>query len=790
MNRIIRFILILVVIAAAVVLAGVVALYMLVDDKHIENTFARLTKEAFGTNIELSRHVTFSRFPELIVNLPATEFRDPATGDVRASLDSATLHVALWSLPLGAVNITQAEVTGLVGALTLAAPTAGELSSALMKAINFPGSLRVKNITFNNATFDVTTGAEATPAHWKLSNVTLRLDVLSPEMTSGFDLTGSFASLPALKALPAPETTAELQKEATTAKSAESAGFNQSAEDTPPATESSKTSSPAATETPSKTPPQTQAAPAEVPTAPVKTDSPSVSLLKLFVSPTYAAQATPALPEQTSPATQFAHDFSHFALGASGTFSATGTVELSTSEKTVNIDQLKFSADVEKNGHRFNIVTAAQTLRLTDNSVTGTNVNTSVSEPQAAMGDLHFGAVDFRLIGARLQSPEMRIAYSKKDGERITTYEAASNVDADIVKRVAKLENLTSRITITGDASLPQDFTVEASGSVSINFSDKTAQASLSGNLAGTPFSFTGSAAHTSLPELQGSLMLSNLNLQSLPRFQNFDWMRVADFEGELLVGQITAGNLTTSQVKSRLSVRDGSASLTDLVVNAAGGRLLGKATIKNGAWTLRGDLDSVNIEKLLGSLGSAPLLSGITNGSVTASGTGTDPATITARGTMRLMRGAYKGLNARAVRDFIAGRGKKENVTVAGAWTEIDDAIATWALENRTLTLSGLTARSAHQKTAGDFKVNLDSGDIDGAAQMTFTPSGGIPSIAVNATIAGKVTAPEWLFDYGTARQNLLRAQGRPLVKEKEKNAMRRKAEDLWQSVKDFFRF
>ena len=152
----------------------------------------------------------------------------------------------------------------------------------------------------------------------------------------------------------------------------------------------------------------------------------------------------------------------------------------------------------------------------------------------------------------------------------------------------------------------------------------------------------------------------------------------------------------------------------------------------------------------------------------------------------MRLLRGAYKGLNARAVRDFVAGRGKEATITQAGAWTEIDEASGKLMLADQTLTVSDFVSRSVFQRTNADFTVALTAGTIEGTSQTTFAPSGGIPAVRLTGKFTGKAATPVWTFDYDDARKNLLRAQGRPMVKERPREDKR----SMWQSVKDFFRF
>lgn len=763
MSRIVRVLLFVAAAVAALILAAAVALFTLLDTKSVEATFARLTQSAFGTEAKLAGHVSLARFPALVVTIPPTTFVDPATQEEKARIGSAKLRISLWSLPLGAVNIAEAEVTGLTTKLHLTAPTTEALAEAFTQAVSFPDNVRVKNITFHDTALTVTAGKDDTFRRWSLSGIELKLDTLSPEMTTDFDVTGTFDTHADALSVPAVETPVD-----TPAASPASA-------EEPAAVDKQE---PAPTEEPA-------AAPAETPAA-----VPTVSWTNFFVTDALAAENLPAQPApETTPTTvsPFAQELTLLTQGAAGSFSATGNVTLSASDKTVALEKLKFSADLTKDGHHYSVVSAADALTVTTGQVAGTNVNVSLSEPETASGDINLGAVDFRLIGNRLQSPEMRLATSDTEGDKVTSYEASASVDADLTARRAQLENLAARITVTGDKSLPQDFTAQASGFMNLDFAADKAQVGLSGTFAGAPLSFNGTVSDLKAPKAAGELMISAVDFNAVPHFKSLAWMKAVDFTGELRIGQVKSGPFTASQVHSRMAVTDGVVSLKDVIVNVADGRLLGEARMTNDAhWTMAGHLDGINLEKLFTSFAGTPVLTGVASGNFTADGSGLDPQSVKAEGNVRLLRGAYKGLNARAVRDFVAGRGKEATITQAGAWTEIDEAAGKLALADQTLTVSGFVSRSVYQRTNADFTVALTTGAINGTSQTTFAPSGGIPAVRLTGQLTGQAAAPVWTFDYDEARKHLLRAQGRPMVKERPKDDKR----SMWQSVKDFFRF
>ena len=247
MSRIVRVLLFVAAAVAALILAAAVALFTLLDTKSVEAAFSRLTHDAFGTEAKLAGRVSLARFPALVVTIPPTTFVDPATQEEKARIASAQLRISLWSLPLGAVNIAAADVDGLTTKLHLASPTTESLAQALTQAVNFPDNVRIKNITFRDTALDVTASADATFRRWSLSGIELKLDALSPEMTTGFDVTGTFTTGTDAATAAVPEVPVETPAPAAT----DSTGPTEATEPAPTAAEAAPAS---ATEPISETP--------------------------------------------------------------------------------------------------------------------------------------------------------------------------------------------------------------------------------------------------------------------------------------------------------------------------------------------------------------------------------------------------------------------------------------------------------------------------------------------------------------------------------------------------------
>lgn len=358
------------------------------------------------------------------------------------------------------------------------------------------------------------------------------------------------------------------------------------------------------------------------------------------------------------------------------------------------------------------------------------------------------GAVEFKLAAARLVSPEMRASYTEAAGEKFTAYEVSSSVDAELLTKKAQLENLTARITVTGDAALPADFSAQVSGFMNVDIPADTAQAGLSGTFAGAPFSFNGTATGITHPRFKGELMLGNIELKAVPRFQSLAWLKLADFDGELRIGQIAAGGFTASQLHSRLNLAEGVVHLSRVIVNAADGRLLGEAKLTSEAdWVMAGKLDGLNLEKLFTSVGGKPVLTGIVNGTFDVKGVGLDTETYEGTSQVRLLRGSYNGISARSVRDVVAGRVKEAAVTAPDAKTAIDEAGCSLALKDHVIEASNFVSRSVFARTNADFSVDIAAGTITGKALTMFAPGNGIPAVRINAELSGKAASPVWTF-------------------------------------------
>ncbi len=480
-----------------------------------------------------------------------------------------------------------------------------------------------------------------------------------------------------------------------------------------------------------------------------------------------------------------------------GLVSATGTLELSTANRYVMLEHLNFSAEVFYDAVQTTAVATADLVRFKGEELSGMNAEVTLSRPQQASGDIHIGAVDFRLRPGVFESPEMRVAHSLVQEGRTSTLEATSTVRADLKAGKADFDSFSARVTVTGDKTLPEGFEASLSGFVHADLASREAEVGLSGSFAAAPVSYNGTIALLGVPRFRGELMVGELNTARLPALQNLDWMRMIDFAGGLRIGNIVSGPFAATQLHAQLSVGEGLAQFSDLIVNLAQGRVLGGLQVTDaGEWLFKGRIDGVNLDQLLMGLGATPLVSGVANGDIALTGSRLEAERFSASASLNVLRGAYHGIDLEAARRVVIRTGKEEDITRQGAKTTFDEAAAQVSIRGGRLTIADISARSVYLKSAGEAHVDLGTGAIEGKLRSTFAPMHGEPSIHLLATLSGPGLAPVWTFDWQQASQALSRAQGRPLLKSPaRKGASQGETKEeaprsIWQSVRDFFKF
>ena len=825
--RIARLVLALVVLIFVLAVAAVGTLFYVLDEKAVKETIDTYAKEALNASVEYGGPIELKHLTSLHVQIPSLRFVDIESGEAIGSIAGAQAEVALWSSLLGAVNVKTIAIDGAQFSLSVPRASGDALFEEAFGSVRFPENLRVSNFRLNNAQIALTTGSAESARQWKISALTLSSGRFSPEMNTPFEMSAHFEAVgndgqpqtpavesyvpatPAAEPTPVEEAPVNPFEESTLTPPTEPAASPQSevpqdfvAEPAPadqapaaatvPETEASagepttpaeptdelpaETTSPAAETSPEAqdTSSEQQPAPAtEEPASESATTAWNIRLIK-------DAHAQETLAETG----QIFVSFDPSTLA--GDLSAKGILTISVTDRYVMVEDISFAGELSNKGSAWTTVAKADRVRFKGSEVSGSNLSASLSKPDDTTGDIHLGAVDFRVRPGIIESPEMRFSRTEERGSRVNTFEVASSVRADFVKKTADLDNLIARVSITGDAALPTDFNASVSGFIKADWNENTAQVGLSGDFAGAPISFNGTVRRTAgVPELEGELMIGEINRDTLPGEEMLAWMRHFDFSGAVRVGRIAVAGITGTQLSGTLAVKNGRAVVDSLVVNTAEGRLFGTFELaEDTSWLFNGRIDGIALDKFIAPVAGASPVAGVANGDLTISGKGFAAENLAGTSKLRVLRPSYLGLDAAAVRNHLVTNAETALITRQGARTDLDEATLSLTLNGNALSLKDIVARSVYIRARADAQLDLATGTLDGNSSINFAPQQGVPSIHLTAVFNGKSAAPAWSFDWQKSSEALRRAQGKPIVPSKKEE------KSIWQSVKEFFSF
>lgn len=825
--RIARLVLALVVLIFVLAVAAVGTLFYVLDEKAVKETIDTYAKEALNASVEYGGPIELKHLTSLHVQIPSLRFVDIESGEAIGSIAGAQAEVALWSSLLGAVNVKTIAIDGAQFSLSVPRASGDALFEEAFGSVRFPENLRVSNFRLNNAQIALTTGSAESARQWKISALTLSSGRFSPEMNTPFEMSAHFEAVgndgqpqtpavessvpttPAAEPAPVEKAPVDPVEESTLTPPTEPAASPQSevpqdfVAEPAPADQASAAATVPETEA-SAGEPTTPAEPTDEP--PAETTAPAAETSPEAQDTSSEKQPAPATEEPASESATTAWNIrlikdahaqetlaetgqifvSFDPSTLAGDLSAKGILTISVTDRYVMVEDVSFASELSNKGSAWTTVAKADRVRFKGSEVSGSNLSASLSKPDDTTGDIHLGAVDFRVRPGIIESPEMRFSRTEERGSRVNTFEVASSVRADFVKKTADLDNLIARVSITGDAALPTDFNASVSGFIKADWNENTAQVGLSGDFAGAPISFNGTVRRTAgVPELEGELMIGEINRDTLPGEEMLAWMRHFDFSGAVRVGRIAVAGITGTQLSGTLSVKNGRAVVDSLVVNTAEGRLFGTFELaEDTSWLFNGRIDGIALDKFIAPVAGASPVAGVANGDLTISGKGFAAENLAGTSKLRVLRPSYLGLDAAAVRNHLVTNAETALITRQGARTDLDEATLSLTLNGNALSLKDIVARSVYIRARADAQLDLATGTLDGNSSINFAPQQGIPSIHLTAVFNGKSAAPAWSFDWQKSSEALRRAQGKPIVPSKKEE------KSIWQSVKEFFSF
>ncbi len=178
------------------------ALFYFVNADSVKASFVDIAHKSIGAKAVITGPIAIQRLPKLTISIPQVEFLSDADNSRIASVEAIRTEVSLWSLPLGAIGLRNTEISGLKTAFYLEDWVGDEAFKATAAKVSFPSDVRIREVSFTNASLDVFHARGETAPFAKLTSVEARLGELSPELETALTVSLSFtegASASAIK---------------------------------------------------------------------------------------------------------------------------------------------------------------------------------------------------------------------------------------------------------------------------------------------------------------------------------------------------------------------------------------------------------------------------------------------------------------------------------------------------------------------------------------------------------------------------------------------------------------
>ncbi len=771
MLRIIRAILIVLTTVTVAISAGICTVVYRLNNGAAEEAIERVSREAFGATAKLAGPVTVKPFPQLVVHIPAVRFVDPQSGRQMGSIESARLNVAMWSLPLGAIRVSEGVVTGAKGEITLNGVSIKSIFENSLGALTFPKGLRLGTMRFEQSELTVRVLEGGAESRYVLGNLSAGFEGLSPEMRGAVTWSAD------VRKVAAEETPAANGQQPQTAQT-EGAPAAGQAEEAPNA--SADAPKVAAEETSAANEQQPQTAQTE--------GAPAAG---------QAEESLKASPNATLRLPEWARAFEGFQQGL---FNGSATLSLSASSRVATLENAQVSLQGQASEGKVLAAGRAVRFGVHGPAILVSRAALTIARPDRSPSDIRIDIEDMRYEKGVFQSPRSRIQLTEKSAERMTVVDLAGRLEGDVAARKLICPDFEGTVAVSGDPTLPGDFSARMKGVVQVD-GEHAAGVDLKGQLAGAPVAFAGTlTAFPDKPTLRGRLSIGKLDFAALPAPRSMDWMQHFVFDGTVDLTNVRYRTFAARDLTGKLRLKDGVLTLEDGAFESAAGVVRVSGSINQHArWSASGRADALEVTALAALFGEKTPVYGALAGTFAAEGEGWN---LKAGGTGKLSSGAYQGLDAKGVHDAILS-GVDWSSTRSDEATVIQNASGTWSFADGVLRVENFSANSVDMRAEGAFAVKTAEGEQQGALQFHFPAMDGTPALSINGKLTGTVFIPVWQFDYAPPRAEMRKFRSLMPLREPEAGAapesqpadegdlaerIEETVKDAWGAVKKLF--
>jgi hypothetical protein len=771
MLRIIRAILIVLTTVTVAISAGICTVVYRLNNGAAEEAIERVSREAFGATAKLAGPVTVKPFPQLVVHIPAVRFVDPQSGRQMGSIESARLNVAMWSLPLGAIRVSEGVVTGAKGEITLNGVSIKSIFENSLGALTFPKGLRLGTMRFEQSELTVRVLEGGAESRYVLGNLSAGFEGLSPGMRGAVTWSAD------VRKVAAEETPAANGQQPQTAQT-EGAPAAGQAEEAPNA--SADAPKVAAEETSAANEQQPQTAQTE--------GAPAAG---------QAEESLKASPNATLRLPEWARAFEGFQQGL---FNGSATLSLSASSRVATLENAQVSLQGQASEGKVLAAGRAVRFGVHGPAILVSRAALTIARPDRSPSDIRIDIEDMRYEKGVFQSPRSRIQLTEKSAERMTVVDLAGRLEGDVAARKLICPDFEGTVAVSGDPTLPGDFSARMKGVVQVD-GEQAAGVDLKGQLAGAPVAFAGTlTAFPDKPTLRGRLSIGKLDFAALPAPRSMDWMQHFVFDGTVDLTNVRYRTFAARDLTGKLRLKDGVLTLEDGAFESAAGVVRVSGSINQHArWSASGRADALEVTALATLFGEKAPVYGALAGTFAAEGEGWN---LKASGTGKLSSGAYQGLDAKGVHDAILS-GVDWSSTRSDEATVIQSASGTWSFADGVLRVENFSANSVDMRAEGAFAVKTAEGEQQGALQFHFPAMDGTPALSINGKLTGTVFIPVWQFDYAPPRAEMRKFRSLMPLREPEAGAapesqpadegdlaerIEETVKDAWGAVKKLF--
>ena len=770
MLRIIRAILIVLTTVTVAISAGICTVVYRLNNGAAEEAIERVSREAFGATAKLAGPVTVKPFPQLVVHIPAVRFVDPQSGRQMGSIESARLNVAMWSLPLGAIRVSEGVVTGAKGEITLNGVSIKSIFENSLGALTFPKGLRLGTMRFEQSELTVRVLEGGAESRYVLGNLSAGFEGLSPEMRGAVTWSAD------VRKVAAEETPAANGQQPQTAQTEGAPAAGQD-EEAPKAS-------------------------ADVPKvvaeeAPAANDQLQTAQTEGAPAAGQAEESLKASPDATLRLPEWARAFEGFQQGL---FNGSATLSLSASSRVATLENAQVSLQGQASEGKVLAAGRAVRFGVHGPAILVSRAALTIARPDRSPSDIRIDIEDMRYEKGVFQSPRSRIQLTEKSAERMTVVDLAGRLEGDVAARKLICPDFEGTVAVSGDPTLPGDFSARMKGVVQVD-GEHAAGVDLKGQLAGAPVAFAGTlTAFPDKPTLRGRLSIGKLDFAALPAPRSMDWMQHFVFDGTVDLTNVRYRTFAARDLTGKLRLKDGVLTLEDGAFESAAGVVRVSGSINQHArWSASGRADALEVTALAALFGEKTPVYGALAGTFAAEGEGWN---LKASGTGKLSSGAYQGLDAKGVHDAILS-GVDWSSTRSDEATVIQNASGTWSFADGVLRVENFSANSVDMRAEGAFAVKTAEGEQQGALQFHFPAMDGTPALSINGKLTGTVFIPVWQFDYAPPRAEMRKFRSLMPVREPEAGAapesqpadegdlaerIEETVKDAWGAVKKLF--